>query len=203
MAGWRSLALAAAGNWAEHRTVCAELLEKHSGIQNFDLANNVAWFCVRFPDAVSDIKRPLDLAEKSVALKPNWQPSLNTLGAALYRAGRYEDSITILNESMKAHDEGGTAADWLFLAMAHCRLGHMDEAKKWLTKSQQWIDHPPWPTNNAKQEIQGSVADGVSAVAVGPAPAPVGPIPPFPLPWDRRLELKLIRAEAEALLKER
>ena len=129
--------------------------------------------------------------------------SVRTLPETIERLKERLAGLTDDQATMKAHDEGGTAADWLFLAMAHCRLGHMDEAKKWLTKSQQWIDHPPWPTNNAKQEIQGSVADGVPAVAVGPAPAPVGPIPPFPLPWDRRLELKLIRAEAEALLKER
>jgi hypothetical protein len=56
--------------------------------------------------------------------------------------------------------------------------GHSAEAKKWLTKAQQWINH-------ATQEKS---KDGTAS--------------PNPLPWDQRLELKLFRAEAEALMKE-
>jgi hypothetical protein len=66
----------------------------------------------------------------------------------------------------------------LFLAMAHHRLGHVGETKKSLAKAQQWIDQ------TAQEKRKG----GTAAAA--------------PLPWDHRLELKLIRAEAEALLKE-
>jgi hypothetical protein len=78
---------------------------------------------------------------------------------------------------MKVHGKGGTAADWLFLAMAEHRLGHADEAKKWLTKSQQSID----------RSTQEKLKKGAGA-------APFG--------WSERVELKLIRAEAEALMKE-
>ena len=121
---------------------------------------------------MADFAEPLRLAEKSVASRRDY-PSLKTLAAALYRAKRYEDSIKKFDEAIKVHGQGGTAADWLFLAMAHHHLGHMDEANKWLTKAQQWLDH----THD------------------------IGPVVTS-LPWDEHLELKLIRAEAEALMKE-
>jgi len=177
--GWRGLALAGARDVAGYRKASAELLQEHGNTQNPDLANNVAWFCVRFPEAVADVALPLQLAEKSVALKPNQYASLNTLGAALYRASRFEDSIRKFDEAIKVHGQGGTAADWLFLAMAHHRLSHANDAKKWLTKAQQWMNNPA-----PEKPTQGT---------------PVFYMSPT---WEQRLELKLIRAEAEGLIKD-
>ena len=59
---------------------------------------------------------------------------LKTLGAALYRAGRFEEAIRRLNESIQARGDGGDPQGFAFLAMAHHRLGHRDEAKRWLDK---------------------------------------------------------------------
>ena len=50
--GWRSLALAAAGDMPGYRKACAELLEEFSTAQDPGKANDAAWFCVRFPGAV-------------------------------------------------------------------------------------------------------------------------------------------------------
>jgi len=177
-AGWHALSLAAEGDAAGHRKACAELLEKFNKTPDPDKANDVAWFCVRFPDAVDDPARPLQLAEMAVAKNPKSHPWLNTLGAALYRAKRFEDSIKKLDEAIEAHGQGGTAADWLFLAMAHHGLGHADDAKKWLSKAQLWIDKA------AQEKPKETVLR-----AITPS-------------WAGRLELKLIRAEAEALIKD-
>ncbi len=51
-----------------------------------------------------------------------------TLGAALYRAGRFEDAIRSLEGGQNFHDA------WPFLAMAHGRLGHCDEGRRWLDR---------------------------------------------------------------------
>ena len=59
---------------------------------------------------------------------------LKTLGAALYRAGRFEEAIRRLDESIQARGDGGDPKGFAFLAMAHHRLGHRDEAKRWLDK---------------------------------------------------------------------
>jgi hypothetical protein len=56
------------------------------------------------------------------------------LGAALYRAGRIDEAIARLDESVQAFG-GGVPQDWVFLAMAHHRKGRTDEARRWLEKA--------------------------------------------------------------------
>jgi tetratricopeptide (TPR) repeat protein len=169
-----ALALAAAGDIAGHRKACADLLQKFGQTDDPQIANSVAWCCVRVVGAVRDPLPPLKLAEKAVAAHSNSSACLNTLGAALYRAGRFADSIEKLKQAVNAQGGEGGASDWLFLAMAHHRLGHADEAKKWLSKAVQWFD----PVT-----LDGPKKPAVAALS-----------------WEQRLELKLLRAEAEALL---
>ena len=59
---------------------------------------------------------------------------LSTLGAGLYRAGRFEEAVQRLNESMQGRHGEGLPQGFAFLALAHYRLGHYDEAKHWLDK---------------------------------------------------------------------
>ena len=59
---------------------------------------------------------------------------LNTLGAALYRAGRFEESIRRLEESIAGRNGESQPQDWVFLALAHHRLGHGAEARRWLDR---------------------------------------------------------------------
>jgi hypothetical protein len=59
---------------------------------------------------------------------------LNTLGAALYRAGRFEAAIHRLDEGIQALGGEGAPNGFALLAMAHHRLGHRDEARRWLAK---------------------------------------------------------------------
>ena len=65
---------------------------------------------------------------------------LNTLGAALYRAGRFDEAIRRLEEAIRLRGGDGLPQDWAFLAMAHHRLGHRDEARRWLDRLR---DHQP------------------------------------------------------------
>ena len=59
---------------------------------------------------------------------------LRTLGAALYRAGRFAEAIRSLEESHQNRSDDGDPRGFAFLAMAHHRLGHRDEAQRWLDK---------------------------------------------------------------------
>jgi hypothetical protein len=67
---------------------------------------------------------------------------------------------------------------WFYLAMAHHRLGHADEARRWLDQAVQGTD------------------EALKSPAEPPAKSgkPDGVIPPN---WDRRLTLGLLRREAE------
>ena len=88
------------------------------------------------PDGTADPEVLVWLAEASVKgasefTKPD---CLKALGAALYRAGRFEEAIRRLEEAIRLRDGESLAQGWPFLAMAHHRLGHRDEARRWLDR---------------------------------------------------------------------
>jgi hypothetical protein len=91
---------------------------------------------VLVPDAVADREAPIRLAEAALARWSEGEKSdvLDTLGAALYRAGRFEEAIRRLNEGSQTRRGEGVPKRFAFLAMAHHRLGHQGDAKHWLDK---------------------------------------------------------------------
>jgi eukaryotic-like serine/threonine-protein kinase len=124
---------------------CADLLHRFGAAENVHEANTIAWLCVLAPDAVAEQERVVALAEKAVARSHtvavnHRQAMLNTLGAALYRARRFDEAIARLNEAVAAHPKGGTAADWFFLAMAHAQLGDPAAGRQWYDKAAHWMD---------------------------------------------------------------
>jgi serine/threonine protein kinase/tetratricopeptide (TPR) repeat protein len=161
-----------------YRDICTSILERFGKTEDLDIAYWVVWPCVLAPDAVAQPAVLVTLAEKSVAKNATNFDYLNTLGAALYRAGRFEESARRLGEAATAHKPESNQLlvyNWFFLAMAHHRLGHTEEARKWLEKTIEWMDQ-------AGQEQGKDVAGKV------------------PMPWNRRLTLQLLRGEAETLI---
>ena len=61
------------------------------------------------------------------------------MGFALYRSGKYEESIKKLNEAANSRATPAPSA-WIFLAMAHHQLGQKEEAQKWLKKASTWFE---------------------------------------------------------------
>jgi len=140
-----AIALLQAGDAAAYRRSCADLLRATSKAKLSPFAANaVAWTCAVGPQAVQDFGAVVALAEQAVAQAPAPAKALvlNTLGATLYRAGRCQDAVAKLNESVAANGGAGVMQDWLFLAMAHHRLGEAMLAKKWLDKA---ASAPPTP----------------------------------------------------------
>jgi predicted Zn-dependent protease len=96
--------------------------------------------CLISPNAGGDSLRYVELAEQALQKRPGSYAYLNTLGAALYRAGRYTDAIAQLHAGIQAHDrKEGNSIDWVFLAMAYARAGDREQAHLWLQKT---IDAP-------------------------------------------------------------
>jgi WD40 repeat protein/tetratricopeptide (TPR) repeat protein len=162
----QALAHLGAGDAEGYRKACAALLNRFGHTEYGNTANSVAWTCALVPGAVEDPAELVRLAEKAVASDPKQYNYLNTVAAVLCRAGKYEAAVERFGEALKAHGKGGTAWDWLLLAVAHHHLGHTAEARQWLEKAVAWIDAESKP----------------------------------PLAWNDRLELQLLRREAEGLI---
>jgi WD40 repeat protein/tetratricopeptide (TPR) repeat protein len=116
---------------------------------------------------------------------------VTTYGAALYRAERWQKAVEQLKDVERTHSSqaetarvtGGlsramareAALDQLFLAMAHHRLGHAEEAKQWLEKAEGGVEKALAPRGDESTEA--------------------------PLLWTYRVELRILRDEARQVLK--
>jgi WD40 repeat protein/serine/threonine protein kinase len=139
---WYCLSLLESGDIAAYRSAAGKILAESWKATDPNTLNNASWWCSYSPDAVPDLTVPVQMAEAALAGFPAEQKrfALNTLGAALYRAGRIEEAIARLNESVKASGGSGVPQDWVFLAMAHHKKGNADEARRWLEKVRAYVN---------------------------------------------------------------
>ena len=85
-------------------------------------------------EQLRDPQEAVKLAKKAVDLAPLDWHYRNTLGVALYRAGEWQDAVKALERSMGLASED-IVIDWLFLAMAHQRLGNREKARQWYDRA--------------------------------------------------------------------
>jgi tetratricopeptide (TPR) repeat protein len=139
---WQCRALLAAGDRIGWERAIASLLDRFQGPMDYNDSNEVAWLCALGPYTVADPESPVRLAETAVQKAESAGDKaacLNTLGGALYRAGRFEEAIRRLEEAIRVRVGGrGTPNDWSLLALAHHRLGHREEAGRWLDRSRDY-----------------------------------------------------------------
>jgi tetratricopeptide (TPR) repeat protein len=174
-----ALARLGAGDLAGYRSTCAALLDRFGQTEQPEAAQWVAWAAVLAPDAVSDRERPVQLGEAALRRASRSRTYATTLGAALYRAGRFGEAIQRLDEAAAAEQEAtkpgmvSPAYARFFLAMAHARAGHAGKARRWLEEA----------IRGTEAEVR-DPGDAASRT------------------WNRRLTLRLLRQEAEDLVKE-
>jgi tetratricopeptide (TPR) repeat protein len=139
---WYCLSLVESGDIPGYRVAAGKILSQSQKATDPNTLNNASWSCTYAPDAVADLTVPVQLAEAALAGYPAEQKrlALNTLGAALYRAGRIDEAIARLDESVKASGGSGTPEDWVFLAMAQHKKGNADEARRWLEKVRAYVN---------------------------------------------------------------
>jgi WD40 repeat protein len=139
------LALLKTGDRDGYRRLCARLVRETRAAGDRlepERANAVAMLCALSPGAVEDWDAPLALVRQALAGLDHADLSaeerqqrrhawLNTEGALLYRAGRWREALARLTEAVAADGNGGTAEDWVFLALVHHRLGEPDRARDW------------------------------------------------------------------------
>jgi len=172
---WRFLAVAhfAAGDFDAHRQTCMAMLERFGRSQERFDAGNLLLACVLRDDVLPDMGQLLPITRIS---DPIWHWGAEVRGAALYRAQKHQESIQSFEAAARMYRP--RAWDWCFLAMAHHRLGHADEAGRCLSEAKQWID----AANHFTEDD------------------PTGTLPAW-AGWDEPVVYPLLLREAENLLK--
>jgi tetratricopeptide (TPR) repeat protein len=132
---FQAVAHFAAGDVNAYRQTCAAMLKRFEKTEDRRTAGNVLQAVVLMDDTLPDMARLLPLTRVADSL---WHWGTWARGAALYRAGRYEESVRCFDTLAKLYRP--RAWDWCFLAMAQHRLGHADEARRCLAEAARWID---------------------------------------------------------------
>ena len=175
---WAALVSLGGGSSDSYGSTCRRMLKQFQDTEKANDAYWVAWTCLLGPEAAEDYAPVVRLAEQAVEADADSEVYLKTLGGILYRAGRFEEAVKRLTEADNLIEDPDTESNlspaytWYFLAMAHHKLGHAEEAKKWLDKATEWTD-----------KVLAEHEEGKS-----------------PLSWNRRLTLKLLRKEAEDMI---
>jgi WD40 repeat protein/tetratricopeptide (TPR) repeat protein/tRNA A-37 threonylcarbamoyl transferase component Bud32 len=141
----------------DYRRVCASLVNRWGQTQDPAMAADVAHTLTLAPGAVADPQLPLRFAEIAFRRQPGSVYYLQTLGAALYRAGQWQAAVERLNEAVIRSERGQTVESLLFLAMAQHRLGRAQEARKCLDRAITWIaltGKASWSDKLAAQRLQ-------------------------------------------------
>src|SRR5262249_46210495 len=151
-----------------------ELVERFKDAETPNEVNRGSWPLCLAPDAHPELRTMADKVVKILTSESgNWY-ALNTAGCFLYRAGRDDEALKVLEASMKAGPAGGGGPfEWVFLAMVHHRQGAHEEARKWLDKTKSYFADP---------------SQGEGGAGGGPL-------------W--RMQLELLIREAEEVLREK
>jgi tetratricopeptide (TPR) repeat protein len=158
-----------------YRSACAQMLAEHEESENPVILQWIVIIGDLAPDAVADPTRLVRAAERMATVNPKNPWSDLILGRALYRAGRYEETVKRFEKYSTDQNIADDPYYCLFLALAHQGLGHANDAQAWLRQAE-------------------SLLDGKFAESFGKGGGS--------LVWYQRLETGLLLREARALIRE-
>jgi tetratricopeptide (TPR) repeat protein len=128
------------GDRSGYTTACSHMVEAF-GKPGGPRAYHIARVCTLAPDAVADAALPGRFAATELHANAKQFWSLTEQGALAYRAGRFEESAPLFEQSLQADSKEGRAVlNWLWLALANQQLGRPEDARRWLAKAQVWLD---------------------------------------------------------------
>jgi eukaryotic-like serine/threonine-protein kinase len=129
--------------------------------------NNRAWELATGTESTRDPHLALPLARRAVELTPGLGIYLNTLGVAQYRTDQYAKAIATLEKSLAASKGESDAFDFFFLAMAHHRLGHREEAQRCFDRAVRWLIEQKGLSQQQATELAAFRAEA-EAILAGP-----------------------------------
>jgi tetratricopeptide (TPR) repeat protein len=130
--------------------------------------NNLAWELVNAAGPRRELDRALALIRRALAVAPNPETFLNTLGVIQYRTGRYAEAVSTLERSLAVGGGLFDGFDLLFLAMAHHRLRQEDQARARYDRAVRWLDGQETLGSRYSKELAAFRAEA-EAVLAGPA----------------------------------
>jgi tetratricopeptide (TPR) repeat protein len=126
--GRLALVQAAAQDTAGYRETCQDLSDRFGESQDPLLLNLIAWTSCLLPDGVSNWSRIVEISERAVAADPQNHSLINTLGVALFRAGRNDEALDTLQKAINISDSDSDLMDRLFVAMIYAQMGRSVDA---------------------------------------------------------------------------
>jgi serine/threonine protein kinase/tetratricopeptide (TPR) repeat protein len=124
-----------AGDLAGYRSVRTRILARFGDTKDSGVATHLSYICAALPAEPAEAEAMLRYAEFAVSSTP-YNPRVR--GAMNYRAGRSQAAIADFDRSAPVFPR--RAWDWLFLAMAHYKLGQTADAKRFLSEAEEWIE---------------------------------------------------------------
>jgi WD40 repeat protein len=116
------------------------------------------------PEGDSRAVELVALARGCTAAEPESWQAHELLGAALYRDGQAADAVRELSEAVRLHGQGGSLWAKLFLALAHRRLGHAEQAQQ---HRQQALAASGWEDGVLQAQLLNELDDRLWEVAAG------------------------------------
>jgi WD40 repeat protein/tetratricopeptide (TPR) repeat protein len=186
---WHARACLAVSDPEGYRRACAVLLKHFDPEKEPSRALEVARTLLLAPDATTDPAALLKLLPEN----PQDAATQTTQGGLLLRAGKHAEAVAMLQKATAQRGVGESPVAELLLVLAYHKQGQAAEARQALERARL-----------ALSEL--ALCRGVSllgAGSAGPLPllAAAAALPAPPWDWPTQLEVRLLRKEAEALLK--
>jgi WD40 repeat protein/serine/threonine protein kinase/tetratricopeptide (TPR) repeat protein len=171
-----------AGDGKGYRRLCreeAKRLGHEKGAFGLQLVDRV---CALAPGALDDPALAVQIGERALAAQPGSDRVMSgvvryALGAACYRAGKYEEAARYCRESADQYTAwNASCLNWPVLALAYHQLGRAQDARHWLDRTSTYV----------RDRTKGRAADDRSPLAGL-----------HPVNW---LELQVLLKEAESVL---
>jgi tetratricopeptide (TPR) repeat protein len=117
------------GDVSEYRRLCTNMLHQFGDTPGIQWVFEIIYGASLGSTEASEVARWVQLAEGELAVQPHLDWRMSKLAQALYRAGRFKDSLQAFQQSPNLIE------GWPVRAMVHHRLGQTESARQWLAKA--------------------------------------------------------------------
>jgi WD40 repeat protein/serine/threonine protein kinase/tetratricopeptide (TPR) repeat protein len=133
----------AAGDRNGYRQACQGIRERWSASAHGEPAQRLAWACLVAPDGTPDAGAAQEWVKRLTSHTPD-RPELAALrGAALVRAGRWDEAAAVLRAAQPPSRADDAARADLLLALIHHARGQDGEARSYLERADRRLEHRP------------------------------------------------------------